>query len=117
MNKKHILVFGSLRKNSKRGYNFGRCGEQTFIKPLKLQGFEMYSLSAFPTICEGNGEITCELHSVDETTFARIGRMESGAGYKEKIVNIDGVDATIYVWDKAQIERCELPKVKNGDWN
>ena len=117
MNKNYICVFGSLRKNSTRGYNFGRCGNQEFIKQIKLQGFQMFSLSAFPTICEGEGEITAELHSVDETTFARIVRMESGAGYQEKIVNIDGVDATIYVWNKAQIEKYKLPRIENGDWD
>jgi gamma-glutamylcyclotransferase (GGCT)/AIG2-like uncharacterized protein YtfP len=114
---KHILVFGSLRKHSKRGYNHNRCGEQQFIKQIKLQGFELYDLGDYPTICEGNGEITAELHGVDETTFARIGRMESGAGYQEKIVNIDGVDATIYVWNKAQIEKYKLPRIENGDWD
>jgi gamma-glutamylcyclotransferase (GGCT)/AIG2-like uncharacterized protein YtfP len=113
---KHILVFGSLRKNSKRGYNFDRCGKQVFIKQIKLQGFELYDWGAFPTVCEGIGEITAELHSVDETTFARIERMELGAGYQERLINIDGIDATIFVWAKKDIIKLKLDKVESGDW-
>lgn len=117
MNKQHILVFGSLREKSKRGYNFNRFGGQEFVKPVTLNGFEMYDLGAYPTICEGEGSIQCELHTVEPDAFKNIQRMEKGAGYEEKTVDVDGVQATIFVWDKKQIERYGLKRVDSGDWN
>lgn len=114
---KHILVFGSLRQKSKRGYNFNRFGGQAFVKPVTLEGYEMYDLGAYPTICEGNGTIQCELHTVEDAPFKNIQRMEAGAGYAEKTVMVDGIEATIFVWDKAKIQRYGIPRVESGDWN
>jgi gamma-glutamylcyclotransferase (GGCT)/AIG2-like uncharacterized protein YtfP len=118
---KHLLCFGSLRRHSKRGFNFGRFGKgtQTFIKEVKLNYFEMYAAcgGAYPTICEGNGTIICELHEVEDEAFNRIQAMEAGANYQEKIVDIDGVLATIFVWSKDEIVKHQLPRIESGDWN
>ena len=114
---KHVLVFGSLRQKSKRGYNFNRFGGQAYVKDVTLNGFEMYDLGAYPTICEGNGQIKCELHTVEDAPFERIQRMEAGAGYTEKTIQVDGVQASIFVWDKKTIERYGVPRVESGDWN
>lgn len=113
----NMLVFGSLREHSKRGYNFNRFGGQKFVKAVTLNGFEMYSLGGYPTICDGDGTIQAELHIVEDSPFQSIQRMEKGAGYVEKIVNVDGVEATIFVWNKNKIEQYELPRVESGDWN
>ena len=113
----YILVFGSLRLKSNRGFNYGRCGQQVFIKQIKLQGFELYDLGSYPTVCAGEGTITAELHGVDETTFLRIKNMENSAGYQERLINIDGIDATIFVWEKKDIIKLKLDKVESGDWS
>jgi len=114
---KHLLVFGSLRKNSKRGYNYQRCGNQEFIKELQLDGFDMYSLGAYPAICKGNGKIKCELHSVDTKTFERINNMELGAGYSALNINLEkNLVATIYTWPEERLKN-NYKKVESGDWN
>ena len=113
---RYLLVFGSLRKKSKRGYNFNRFGGQKFLRNVTLDGFEMYSLSSYPAVCRGEGKIKCELHSVEKEAAEYIEGMEIGAGYSpEKIKLKNGIEATIYTWPK---ERLYLfPRVANGDWN
>lgn len=113
---KNLLVFGSLRKTSKRGYNYQRFGGQNFIKKLTLDGFEMYSLGAYPAICKGEGKIKCELHEVEDVAAERIERMEIGAGYTPVNINLEkNVTATIYTWPKDKLKGCV--KVQDGDWN
>ena len=118
MAQKHIVVFGSLRQHSKRGYNFNRFGGQTFIKPLELEGYDMFDLGAYPAIAEGKGKIQCELHSIEDRSFLSVQRMEAGAGYTEKTLDIEGVPATIFVMSPQMLKA--YGKVKpypSGDWN
>jgi len=117
---KYILVFGSLRRNSKRGYNFNRFGGQTYLKNVELCGFEMYDLGAYPAICPGKGKIQCELHSIEDGPLEAIRVMEKGAGYKEKeliVVNHtrNVVESSIFYMDKSRL--INYPKVETGDWN
>lgn len=116
---KHLLVFGSLRQNSKRGYNFNRFGGQEYIKDIELNGFEMYNLGSYPAICEGEGKIKCELHSVKEEAANYIERMEIGAGYTGKTIKteLNGqiVDATIYTWPKSRLQKYN--RIESGNWD
>jgi gamma-glutamylcyclotransferase (GGCT)/AIG2-like uncharacterized protein YtfP len=112
---KHILVFGSLRQHSKRGYNFDRFSGQKFIRNIELDGFEMYDLGSFPAICRGQGKIKAELHSVEDVAAERIERMEIGAGYKSIPIDIDNIKASIYIMDKERLQG--YPKVESGDWD
>jgi gamma-glutamylcyclotransferase (GGCT)/AIG2-like uncharacterized protein YtfP len=118
MSTNRIVVFGSLRQNSKRGYNCHRCGEQLFVKPVTLSGYDMFDLGAYPAIAEGEGTIQAELHLVDDKTIARIRSMEAGAGYTEKIIDIDGLPATIFLMSPQILkEYGEIKKYESGDWN
>ena len=112
-----MLFFGSLRKNSKRGYNFNRCGKQTYIETITLDGFDMYSLGPYPAICKGDGKIVCELHSVDERTFLSISGMERGAGYTEEVLKVGDIDASIWMMPADRLKKSGKPKVENGDWD
>jgi len=114
-----MLVFGSLRKNSSRGYNYDRFGEgsQKYIKDVELDGFEMYDLGAYPTIVEGIGKIKTELHEVTDYAFTRIKSMEAGAGYSEKTITLNDETATIFYMPKEQLSHYNAPKVESGDWN
>ncbi len=128
---KHLLVFGSLRKNSERGYNFDRFGKgtQKLIHSFWLRGFEMFSLGSYPAICpskETKG-IQVELHEVDDKAAESIERMEVGAGYTGIKVPISipdqfaklghrEIEATIYTWPKERLESGRYPKVESGDW-
>lgn len=113
----HILVYGSLRKHSERGYNFNRFQGQEFIKKVTLDGYELYDLGPYPALTEGNGKVVFELHSIEDDSFKCIQYMEQGAGYTEKKVNVDGIEASIFVWPKRRIEACKAPRVESGDWN
>lgn len=115
---KYLLVFGSLRKNSKRGYNHDRFGKgtQKYIKDVELKGYEMYNLGAYPAICEGKNNIKCELHEVQDTAFEQINMMEIYAGYTPLKIKLDKkITATIYVMNKERL--INYSKVIDGDWN
>jgi gamma-glutamylcyclotransferase (GGCT)/AIG2-like uncharacterized protein YtfP len=115
-----MLVFGSLRKNSKRGYNFDRFGggSQKYLNDIELDGFEMYDLGAYPGICHGTGKIKCELHLVKDEPFTFIQRMEKGAGYHEEQIKLNNdIVATIFMKHKDYFIQNKFPQVKNGDWN
>ncbi len=120
---KFMLFFGSLRKNSKRGYNYNSFGKDTqkYLQDYHLDGFEMYGVAggAFPAVCEGNGQIKTELHLVSDEAAYCIENMELGAGYTPKKVSVcyndEKIDATMYVWPKERLIGKTL--VKSGDWN
>ncbi len=116
-NQKYLLVFGSLRKNSKRGYNYNRFGEgsQKYIKDVILDGFEMFDLKYYPAICKGQGKIKCELHTVEDQAYTEIYHMEIGAGYSELKLPVEGVEASIFVWPAERLQ--DKPKVESGDWD
>lgn len=114
---KKCLFYGSLRKNGPREktYNFNRFGGQTYVKTLKIKGFDLYNLGSFPCITEGNGEITCELHNVENESARQIFWMEAGAGYKSKEIKIDGENAIIFYYpEKPQGKDQKL--IQSGDW-
>lgn len=119
---KYMLFFGSLRKNSKRGYNFDRfgTGSQKYLGDYSLEGFEMYDVGAYPTICEGDGNIKVELHEVTDYAAQRIEMMEQGAGYTSKTMQVQHggklVEAVIYFWNKDKIEARGLKRFESGDW-
>lgn len=116
---RHILTYGSLRKNSSRGNNFCKAGQQNFIKEVILDGYEMYSFGVYPTICEGSGQIKCELHEVDEKTYLSICMMEFHAYYSAKNVVVDGITATLFYMIPEVIELIYggvISKVEDGDW-
>jgi len=110
---KNILVYGSLRKDH---YNFNRCGKQKFVKAMKLNGYDLFSLGSYPAILEGKGDLVVELHEVDDLTHKNIQRMELGAGYSEKPIEVDGVTASLYVFNNKNIAKTQT-QVKSGDWS
>lgn len=112
----YLLVFGSLRKNSDRGFNHNRFGGQTYIKDVILDGFEMYSLGPYPAICKGQGKIKCELHSVTDPAFECILEMESGAGYDRLDLPVEDKIATIFVMNSKILKSARLQRVQDGDW-
>jgi gamma-glutamylcyclotransferase (GGCT)/AIG2-like uncharacterized protein YtfP len=112
-NMKYALFYGSLKQNH---YNFGRCGDQKYIKTLQLDGYDLYSLGAYPGIVPGTGKLTVELHEVDEKTLQNIRYMELGAGYEEKMIDIDGKPATLYIYKNKFNRLSEKSKIPSGNW-
>lgn len=114
---KHLcLFFGSLRLHSKRGYNHDRFGDgtQRYIRTLTIDGYDLYSLGAYPAICPGAGKVVCELHEVEGRAFRGIQAMERGAGYTEATIDLPEGAATIFTYDPNHLMGC--PKVASGDW-
>lgn len=110
---KYCLFYGSLKS---KHYNFGRFAGQKLIKELTLPNFELYNLGAYPAACRGDGNMTCELQEVDDSSFNSIRRMEFGAGYKEIEVEVDGMKASMFIMDKQKLMRYNVPKVESGNW-
>lgn len=113
----NCLFYGTLRKNGSRDktYNFNRFGGQKLIKEVKIKGFNLYNLGYYPCAVEGDGEITCELHEVEsQKSFSYLRNMELSAGYKEKEVSVDGVNACIFVMEN--LDKNRYSKIIDGDW-
>jgi gamma-glutamylcyclotransferase (GGCT)/AIG2-like uncharacterized protein YtfP len=128
-NKNYILVYGTLRRgdqNTSRDkvYNFNRFGGQKYIETLRLKGFSLYSLGPYPCVVEDkSGEITIELHEIENESLNYIDSMESGAGYDKQIVEIKSkelknkVFAGIYYYHSEDLPtRIKNNMIKSGDW-
>lgn len=116
---KRIIVYGSLRLNE---YNYNRLKEQyednfNWLKTIKLQGYKLYSLGAYPGIKESkyiDNELVCDIIEVSLECYNSIFRMEIGANYECKIIPIEGIDITIYLY-KGTVNENKL--IINGDWS
>ncbi len=130
--KNFLLSYGTLRsgninpgedekticRNRDKIYNFNRFGanSQKFLKKFRLSGFSLVNVGYYPAAIEDeNGEITVELQEVaDENVWLSMQRMEKGAGYLWKQIEIDGVFATIFFMTQGRAAK--LPKIESGDW-
>jgi gamma-glutamylcyclotransferase (GGCT)/AIG2-like uncharacterized protein YtfP len=112
---KYGLFYGSLKSGM---YNFDRFGKgtQKYVKTVKLDGYELYNLGAYPGLTKGKGKVTFELHEVDDKAFEHIKQMELGAGYREETVNVDGIPATLYIYENKYGRLTDKDKVESGNW-
>lgn len=81
----------------------------------------MHDLGAYPYIREGEGKILVEVYETPEAEYNETSRMEMGAGYamKEVNVNLDGqthVAEVYYATADNKFYNDEKPLVPNGDW-
>lgn len=114
MNNNNALFYGSLKSTH---YNFNRFLGQKLIKPdIELSGYDMYSLIHYPAICKGKGTIKCELHEIDDDSWDSISVMERNAGYTEERINIDGIQASLFVMSKDKLKKYNAQLVKDGNW-
>lgn len=108
--------YGSLRKGQ---YNYTRTGlpKETYIKTVQIEGYEMYSLGAFPLVVQSSNKkdvITVDLFAIANENLQRgIHLMEIGAGYERIAHNIDGKDYYLYAYSRANKG---LQRVTSGDW-
>ncbi len=127
MNKVKMAVYGTLRQDAAKNYNFGRFGQQTKLGELWLNGFKLMNLGAYPYVDKGIGQVFVEVHEVDEETFESIKRMEEGAGYvTEKVERVllengDIVDCFIFrmreVLARLYEKSGRAMRIESGDWN
>lgn len=111
-----MLVYGSLRKYSKRGYNFNRFGGQHFIRRTTVKGYEMRDMTYYPGVspADASKEVVAELHEVHPVAFSAIRNMEKGAGYVEHQIKMPEGEATLFV---SGDNLGQYPVVESGDWN
>lgn len=113
---KYILVYGSLRKGE-YNYEYFKNGME-YVKTVEIPNYKLYSLGAYPGIKESNNNediLICDLMKItDESCGEGVHRMEVGAGYSYKTINIDGIDATIYPYE-GNVRDEDL--VVSGDWS
>jgi gamma-glutamylcyclotransferase (GGCT)/AIG2-like uncharacterized protein YtfP len=111
---KYFLFYGSLRQGEYNQSYF----DYEFIKTVVLKGYKLYSLGGYPGIKKSNNPedtLVCDLVKVtDKSEFQAIDGMEIGAGYSREIIEIEGVQAILYLYEgKVQEERL----VPSGDWS
>ena len=115
MNKNHNYAFyGSLRKDQ---YNFRQGME--YQKTVEITGFKLFSLGAYPCAIQTGNEddkLTVDLFTVTGQNENSIHRMEIGAGYDYKEVEIDGKMFGIYVYPTDFLNRLADRRVPEGDW-
>lgn len=113
----YLIVYGSLRKYSKKGYNFDRFGvaSQTFLRNIILDGFELYDTGfGYPAVCKGDGFVRAELHTVTDKAFEQIKKMELNSSYKEIKFDKSLTNASLFVMDKNKLTNCK--KIDSGNW-
>lgn len=117
-----IAVYGSLRVGH---YNYKHFlevfGAENFhyVKTvIGVEGFLLYSLGAYPAILENDlsNPLVVDIMECSEEVHSVIKMMELGAGYNEKIIDIDGDDCIIYVYSDTSISTTNH-LVENGDWS
>ncbi len=116
--KRYVAAYGSLRKDE---YNYDRL--QIYFKDglkylftTELGGYLLYDLGSYPGIIESadaTKTIVIDILECSNEAFHNINIMELGANYNAKVVNIKGVDCTIYIY-KGKVHTKSL--VKDGDW-
>jgi gamma-glutamylcyclotransferase (GGCT)/AIG2-like uncharacterized protein YtfP len=112
-----MLFYGSLRKGH-YNYKYFANGLK-YIKTIKVPYYKLYSLGAYPGIkptTDSNDLITCDLMEVTcEDVAKSIHRMELGAGYSYKFLNVnEDKKAIIYEYEGPVRE---TDKATSGDWS
>lgn len=117
----HFAFYGTLRSGQ---YNYTRFNLDELSKRITqvwLSGYKMHCLGSYPMVVKTGDEadkilVDCVVIE-DKTTRYQIHYMELGAGYGVEIVNVDGVDYTLYTYpEEGNYTSPYAPKIKNGDW-
>lgn len=110
--------YGSLRRHM---YNYNRLvsthgiNQVTYIKTVKIKGWDLYNLGDYPGIIEAGPKntIVVDLFDIFQKVYDAVYKMESGANFYEDDVMIDGVSYRIFPY--AGLVNQE-DRVIDGDW-
>lgn len=110
--------YGSLRKPM---YNYSRfiktygLDSMRYKKTVKINGYELYNLGAYPGIklTEKDKTIIVDLFEVTQDVYEVIYGMESGANYYEDDVIIDDTPYKIFIY-LGWVSPSSL--IESGDW-
>jgi len=108
----HIASYGTLRVGH---YNFSRFNLTPVEENVVIKGFDLYDLGSYPCVVKNpEGEITVDILECSEHTLQGIRRMEVGAGYNYKTINIKGIKCEIYYYNNIPNY---ATKIEHGDYN
>lgn len=109
----NVFVYGSLKKGY--GNHENHLGDQKFVKEVKIEGFDMYSVGAFPAIVDGTTTIHGEMYKVSGEAFKALDRLEGYPNhYNRKLVkSTTGEEAWIYFYKKPPFNQ---KKIESGFW-
>jgi gamma-glutamylcyclotransferase (GGCT)/AIG2-like uncharacterized protein YtfP len=109
---KHIAAYGTLRVGH---FNFSRFSLTPIKQNVEIKGFDLYDLGPYPCVVENpDGQITVDILQCSEHTLQGIRRMEVGAGYEYKKINIGGIECEIYFFNNIPKH---ANKIENGNYN
>lgn len=119
-----LLVYGSLRTGE---YNHPLLSKSTKVADAVIDGFDLYSLGAFPAVVPStnpSNQVYGEVFEVDPTEFLRIDRMERGAGYlAQEVPAVQTEDLAkttyqclVYVFRDSKWLQDVGEIVESGDW-
>jgi len=114
-NKKLVLTYGSLRVGEYNHDSFKRQYKEgyKYVKSLELDGYDLYSLGSYPGIKEGSGKLKVDLFECSKECYMSIRGMELGAGYSEKVIELEEGGAVLYLYDHS-VKQDRI--VEDGDW-
>lgn len=116
-NTRKCLVYGSLRNkeyNCKRFQNY-YPGGFNYESTTTVKGFDLFDLGSYPGIKRSSNpdkELTVDIFNCSEECYRSIRAMELGAGYSELLINLEGVDHVIYLYNGNPTKL-----VESGDWS
>ena len=118
---RNILVYGSLRSNSRRGYNYNRFGPQMLLGQDCIIGFQLYSRvnGSYPAALytgNPNDKIIVEAHGVDEKILQSIFNMEVRAGYTFGSFTTSNIGLTGIMFYIDNLHKTDM-LVQSGDWD
>jgi len=113
---KKVIFYGSLKKGFYNYDRFNSFGKQIFVSDIELPGYDIYSLTHFPAVCEGKGTIKAEIHIMDIEVYRRVFSMEIGSGYVEEMVEVNGESYSLFVMPKCNIEAYRGTLIESGEW-
>lgn len=105
---KTIAVYGSLKEGR---HNNPMLGKSELLGKTKLTG-DLYSMGTYPALLdEGLDTHDAEVYTVDEEVYLNVMGMELGAGYVEKVVDVEvggeTVKAIVYFAGNYLKEHCK----------
>jgi gamma-glutamylcyclotransferase (GGCT)/AIG2-like uncharacterized protein YtfP len=109
-----FAFYGSLRRGME---NHDLHGDHLkYLFSARLRGYRLYSRGEFPVAIKSASNadsIVVELFSiVDRSTREMIHKLEMDEGYYLEKINVDGIDAAIYLYESPG----KYKHVEGGDW-
>jgi len=110
-----VFVYGSLRKGELHyeGFKQQFGNEIEYLETTTVKGFDLYRLWGYPGIKVGQGTLVVDVLRCGPEAKASMDRMEIGANYSVKPLQVNNYVGEIYLYEG---EVQEVNKIDHGDW-